>query len=77
VNGVVLLLMAFRGGGWGAGILGVVEIIIGVILIANYSVAGTGLAFLWTAALFALVGGIVMIVQSFRVRTPAPAKRAR
>jgi uncharacterized membrane protein HdeD (DUF308 family) len=77
VNGVVLLLMAFRGGGWGMGILGAVEIVIGIILVANYSTPGAGISFLWAAAIFALVGGIVMIVQSFRVRAMMPAKRAK
>lgn len=82
LSGVIMLLLAFRGGGWGAGILGAIEVVIGIILMANYTSAGSGLAFLWTAALFALIGGIVLIVQSFRLRTAAmparaPAKAAR
>jgi uncharacterized membrane protein HdeD (DUF308 family) len=60
--------MAFQGGGWGAGILGVLGIIFGIALMANYYVAGMGLAMLWTAALFAFFGGIVMIFQAFRQR---------
>jgi uncharacterized membrane protein HdeD (DUF308 family) len=66
--GIILLIMAFQGGGWGAGILGVLGIIFGIALMANYYVAGMGLAMLWTAAVFAFFGGIVMIVQSFRQR---------
>lgn len=69
VNGIILLLMAFRGGGWGAGILGVLEIIIGVVLMANYTTPGYGIAFLWTAAVFGVIGGIVMIVRSFQLRS--------
>ncbi len=34
--GIILLVMAFKGGGWGAGILGVLGIIFGIILMANY-----------------------------------------
>jgi uncharacterized membrane protein HdeD (DUF308 family) len=66
--GIILLIMAFQGGGWGAGILGVLGIIFGIALMANYSAPGMGLAMLWTAAVFAFFGGIVMIVQAFRQR---------
>lgn len=66
--GITLLIMAFRGGGWGAGILGVLGIIFGIILMVNYSVPGMGLAMIWTAAVFGLIGGIAMIVQAFRMR---------
>jgi uncharacterized membrane protein HdeD (DUF308 family) len=66
--GIILLIMAFQGGGWGAGILGVLGIIFGIALMANYYVLGMGLAMLWTAAVFAFFGGIVMIVQAFRQR---------
>jgi len=66
--GIILLIMAFQGGGWGAGILGVLGIVFGIALMANYYVLGMGLAMLWTAAVFAFFGGIVMIVQAFRQR---------
>ncbi len=69
VQGIVMLIMAFKGGGWGAGILGVVGIVLGLILISDYGQLGMGLAFLWTAAVFALIGGIVMMVQAFRTRS--------
>jgi len=68
VEGVIMLVMAFRGGGWGAGILGGIGILLGLVLIGSYGDFGMGLAFLWTAAVFAIVGGIVMIIQSFRAR---------
>ena len=67
--GIILLIMAFQGGGWGAGILGVLGIIFGIALMANYYAFGMGLAMLWTAAVFAFVGGIVMIFQAFRQRS--------
>jgi uncharacterized membrane protein HdeD (DUF308 family) len=66
--GIILLIMAFRGGGWGAGILGVLGIIFGLILIAEYGQLFTGLAMLWTAAIFGLVGGIAMVVRAFMQR---------
>ncbi len=67
--GIILLIMAFQGGGWGAGILGVLGIIFGIALMANYYVLGMGLAMLWTAALFAFFGGFVMIFQAFKQRS--------
>ena len=67
--GVILLIMAFSGGGWGAGILGALGIIFGIALTINYADPGMGLAMLWTAAVFGVIGGIAMIVQSFRQRS--------
>ena len=67
--GVILLITAFQGGGWGAGILGGLGIIFGLALMANYSDFGMGLAMIWTAAVFAFIGGIVMIFQSFKQKS--------
>jgi uncharacterized membrane protein HdeD (DUF308 family) len=68
MDGILMLIMAFKGGGWGAGILGVLGIIFGIILMVNYTALGAGLAMIWTAAVFAVIGGIIMIVQAFRQR---------
>jgi uncharacterized membrane protein HdeD (DUF308 family) len=67
--GIILLIMAFRGGGWGAGILGALGIIFGIALMVNYTAPGMGLAMLWTAAVFGVIGGVVLIVQAFRQRS--------
>jgi len=67
--GIILLIMAFSGGGWGAGILGALGIIFGIALMVNYTAPGMGLAMLWTAAVFGVIGGIVMIIQAFRQRS--------
>jgi uncharacterized membrane protein HdeD (DUF308 family) len=66
--GVILLIMAFQGGGWGAAILGILGIIFGIALMVNYAVPGMGLAMLWTVAVFGVIGGIVLIIQAFRQR---------
>lgn len=66
--GTMLLIMAFKGGGWGAGILGALGIIFGIILIVNYSALGAGLAMIWAAAVMGVIGGIGMIFQAFRQR---------
>ncbi len=67
-EGIILLLMAFRGGGWGAGILGGLGIILGAILLADYGSLGSGLAMIWAAAFAGLIGGALMIFQAFRDR---------
>jgi uncharacterized membrane protein HdeD (DUF308 family) len=69
MEGIVLLLMAFRGAGWGSGILGVVAIIFGLILMASYTIPGAGLTMIWAAAIWGLIGGVVMVIQAFRQRS--------
>ena len=67
VMGVVSLIDAFKGGGWGAGIWGVVSIIFGVILFGSPLLAAVALSVVMGA--FGVVGGIVLIVISFRMRS--------
>jgi uncharacterized membrane protein HdeD (DUF308 family) len=69
MQGIIMLIMAFQGGGWGAGILGALGILFGLLLIAEYGELFTGLALIWTVAVFAFVGGIVMVVRAFMRRT--------
>ena len=68
MEGIILLIMAFKGGGWGAGILGALSIIFGSLLIANATVPGMGLSFLWTAAWMGVIGGVFLIVKAFQAR---------
>jgi len=68
IVGIVSLVLAFKGGGWGAGILGALSILFGIILIANYANLGTIVALIWIVAILSIVGGIVQIVQAFRQR---------
>jgi uncharacterized membrane protein HdeD (DUF308 family) len=68
MEGIILLVMAFRGGGWGAGIMGVVALIFGFILMGEYTKIGSGLAMIWAAAIWGVIGGIILIVQAFRQR---------
>jgi uncharacterized membrane protein HdeD (DUF308 family) len=69
VSGAIMLVMAFKGGGWGMGILGVVSIIFGIILILAYGELGTAAVFIWVIGIFAVGGGIVQIFQAFTQRT--------
>ena len=69
IVGGISLVLAFKGGGWGAGLLGAVSIVFGIILILNYANLGTVLTFIWIVGIFAIAGGIVQIIQAFRQRT--------
>jgi len=66
--GIVALIMAFKGGGWGMGILGVIGIIFGLILMANWAVPGMGLATIWAAGIWAFFGGFFVIYRAFQQR---------
>ena len=66
--GVMLLVMAFQGGGLVAGIVGVLGIIFGFALITNYYSVDKWLSVIWVAAWFAIIGGIALIVKAFDQR---------
>lgn len=68
IMGGISLVLAFKGGGWAAGILGALSIFFGIILILNYANLATVLTFIWIVAIFALVGGIVQTIRAFRIR---------
>ena len=68
IVGIIGLIMAFKGGGWGAGILGALSIVFGLILMANFSAPGMVLTLVWVAGIFALVGGLFQIVRAFQQR---------
>jgi uncharacterized membrane protein HdeD (DUF308 family) len=68
IVGIISLVLAFKGGGWGVGIVGGLSILFGVILIANFANLGTIVALIWVVAILSLVGGIIEIVQAFRQR---------
>jgi uncharacterized membrane protein HdeD (DUF308 family) len=70
INGVIGLVQAFQGGGWGAGILGVLSIVFGLIVVLNPLIGLVALPFVLGA--FMLVGGIAAIVMSFRLRGSRP-----
>lgn len=63
-----MIVMAFKGGGWGMGILGAVSIVFGIILVLAYGELGTAVVFIWVVGIFALVGGIAQSIQAFMQR---------
>ena len=66
IYGGISVFSAFKGAGWGAAILGVLNIIIGIYLLLNIGAAT--LAAPWAMAILAIVGGIAAIVMAFRLR---------
>jgi uncharacterized membrane protein HdeD (DUF308 family) len=65
--GISDLIQAFRGGGWGIGIMGVISIVIGVWLLFNGLSAMMALPYVLGA--LAIFSGIMAIVNSFRVKS--------
>ncbi|MFN2196857.1 MAG: HdeD family acid-resistance protein [Anaerolineales bacterium] len=66
IMGVVGLIQAFQGGGWGIGILGVLSILFGVVLVVNPLIGALTLSFVLGG--LAIVGGIAAIIFAFQMR---------
>jgi|SRR5215203_847776 len=66
-EGVGGLIHAFQGGGWSAGIFGILVMILGLIVVFNPLIGVVALPFVLGG--FMLVGGIGAIVASFRLRS--------
>jgi len=66
VIGVVGLIGAFRGGGWAAGILAVVNLFFGLLLLGSPFIAAMALP--WVYGVLAVAGGIFAIITAFRQR---------
>ena len=66
VMGGAHLIQAFRGGGWGAGILGVIYLVLGLILLFSPLIGAVALPLV--LAIFGIIGGIVAIYIAFRMR---------
>ncbi len=68
VTGAVSLVLAFKGGGWGAGIMGVLGLIFGFVMITNYANPSMIVSLVWIVAIFTLVGGVSQLIQSIAQR---------
>jgi uncharacterized membrane protein HdeD (DUF308 family)/predicted flap endonuclease-1-like 5' DNA nuclease len=85
--GLVGLLQAFRGGGWGAGILGALSILFALILLSSPFLATLSVP--WVLGILGIGGGILAIFGAFGLRSlqkesakpvqaaPAPAMQTR
>ena len=67
IFGAIGLYQAFKGAGWGTGILGALSIIFGLYLLFNIGAATFVLP--WVLGILAIVGGIAAIVMAFRVKS--------
>jgi uncharacterized membrane protein HdeD (DUF308 family) len=72
-QGAVGLIQMFRGDGWGAGILGILAIIFGIIVLANPLIGVVALPFV--LGVFMITGGIAAIVASFSLRSSPATTR--
>jgi len=66
IMGIGALIGAFKGGGWGVGILGVIVILIGLLFMFNSVVSGQFLV--WLLALLLLIEGVVSIYYAFKYK---------
>lgn len=66
IFGVVGVVQAFKGAGWGAGILGIVSIIFGALLLANLWAFTFSLP--WALGILGIAGGIAAIIMAFKLK---------
>lgn len=66
VIGVIGLIQAFQGAGWGAGILGVLSILFGILLVLNPVAGALTLPFIF--GILGIVGGVAAIIMAFRLK---------
>lgn len=69
IMGAIMLLAAFRGGGWGAGVLGILVIVLGLLMLGSPYIAAASLLYL--LAFFAIAGGIILVYVAFKARKEA------
>ncbi len=67
IIGIINIIQAFRGEGWGVGLLGAFSIILGVVLLMNRAILTIALP--TTLGILAVIGGIVAIIAAFRQRS--------
>ncbi len=67
INGVVKIVLALKGGGWGMGIIGVLTIILGLLLLTNSLVGALFLS--WVFGFFLILGGIGSLIWGIKMRT--------
>jgi uncharacterized membrane protein HdeD (DUF308 family) len=71
ILGVVEIVAAFRGAGWGTGLLGAISVVLGLLIVMN-PLPGT-IALPWVLGFFAIFGGVMAMVASFGIRRASRA----
>lgn len=64
--GIIYLVQAFQGEGWGIGLLGILSLVLGLYLVFNP--LGATLALPIVIGALAVVGGIAAVILAFRLR---------
>ncbi|HSQ27956.1 MAG TPA: DUF308 domain-containing protein [Anaerolineales bacterium] len=64
IVGAISLYLAFKGGGWGAAFMGVLSVIFGGVLIANFSNLSSIVSLVWIVAIVSLIGGVLEVIQA-------------
>jgi uncharacterized membrane protein HdeD (DUF308 family) len=67
IIGLLGLVAAFQGGGWGAGILAALSLAFGVLFLSSPVISGFTLA--WLFGLISIIGGLASVFASIRQRS--------
>jgi uncharacterized membrane protein HdeD (DUF308 family) len=67
VIGVLEIVQAFTGAGWGTGILGAVSVLFGLLLLLNPGPGAVGLVFAF--GILGIVGGVAAAIMAFRLKS--------
>ncbi|MFN2273270.1 MAG: HdeD family acid-resistance protein [Anaerolineales bacterium] len=67
IIGLLGLVTAFRGGGWGTGILAALSLVFGVLFLSSPVISGITLV--WLFGLISVVGGLASVFMSIRQRS--------
>ena len=71
IYGIVEIIAAFKGGGFGSGVLGALSIVFGVLILGQQLLSMAVLP--WVYGSFMIAGGIVAIIAAFRQKSMVPA----
>jgi uncharacterized membrane protein HdeD (DUF308 family) len=75
IIGVVGLAQAFKGGGWLAGILGVISILIGIALLGSPVLNALSLP--WVYGTIGVAGGLIAIYSAFKLKAAESIKASK
>ena len=66
IVGIMMLISAFKGGGWGVGILGALAVFLGIVLLM--SPWGGALVLPFVVGIFLIIGGVINIYMAFKIK---------
>lgn len=72
IIGVIYLIQAFQGAGWGKAALGALSILLGVVILGRPLLAGLSLPLI--LGILLLAGGILALIDAFRLKDKQPSE---